>query len=153
MAIADDVIARYGSQYLVNLTNPYDPTQTTVDTTRLGLAVTDVGADFANRGLALDDAEAQHVNVAVAGVIAKLKQRAGMKAGTDDHKAYMKELDQLILVTARDRMLPRTDSVLEPSEEMVPGETVRPYFDKENLEIITPSQPGPSERKRSFDLS
>ena len=145
MALSDEVTARYASARLIQLTNPGDQTATTVDTTFLGKAATDVEADFEIiAGVAYDNSEARHVSVGVEGVIAKLYQRGEAAGGDADarHSAYLDRLAQLAKVTGRNRIIPTTSSVLTPtSERTTTSEVVPPEFDWPNFDDLIPAPP------------
>ena len=73
-----DTTNRISTKRLVQLTNPEVGTATTVNTTLLALAVTDVQADFQLLGgAAYDAANPIHVSVGITGVIAKLHEWTG----------------------------------------------------------------------------
>lgn len=133
MALADEVTARYPEPRLRQLTNGGTESASSINTTTLGYAATDVQADFKTYcGVAYDNSDARHVAVAVEGVIAKLYQRGeapGSKANAL-HDAYIERLTALAKVTGRDRLKPTTKSVLTPtSEQQDSSQTVRPSFD------------------------
>jgi len=141
MTLATEVQTRYGAQFLVNLTNPGDTTTTTINTTTLGLAATDVEADFEiHVGVEFDASNALHVTVACEGVIAKLMERTGHAKAEDREMAYYRRLKSLGQVTARDRILPTSDSPYEPSVPN-PDVTHRPAFDDEVFGGIIPGAP------------
>jgi hypothetical protein len=139
VTIANDVQDRYGTEFLVGLTNPADPNATSINTTTLGKAVLDVGAAFEiHAGLELDDTDSKHVMVAVEGVIAILKIRMGLekeKLWTDWIK---NALEPLSLVTSRDRVGPLTSSPLTTSSETTGA---RPDFDRERFRDVLPTDP------------
>jgi len=146
MSLTLNVQNRYGTQFLVNLTNPSDPSATTIDTTRLSNSCTDTEADFKiYAGTIYDDTDARHVTVAVDGVIAKLAVRTGTGGNYArvTHEEYLERLRHLALVTGRDRISPRTDSVLQPSPEQVGEEVVRPAFDWRRFTDLIPGGPAP----------
>ena len=89
MALSDDVQDRYGTEFLVNLTNPFAPDQTSIDTARLGLASTDVESDLIlycgmtySSMQALANLAGPCTSVAVEGVVAKLQIRTGAAGAT-----------------------------------------------------------------------
>jgi hypothetical protein len=138
MALTDEVQSRFSSQILINVTNPQNSAATTVDTTRLGNASTDVQADFQiEAGIAYDNTVATHVNVAVDGVYAKLLIRAG-QGGKAEHDEYIERLRALKLITGRDRISPSTDSLLSPSTDVIGA---LPSFDRKNFAGFIPSPP------------
>lgn len=142
MALADEVTSRYASKLLINLTNPQDPTASAIDTTTLGLACTDVEADFQiYANVAYDGSVATHVAVATEGVIHKLEARSGHVNAKAELDAWRFRLLDLAKITGRDRCLPVTNSKMTPSEEQVGSETVRPAFDDENFDGIIVGSP------------
>ena len=152
MTLSANVQNRSGTQFLVNLTNPSDPSATTIDTTRLDNGVLDTEADFRiYSGVAYDDTDARHVTVAVEGVIAKLAIRTGTGGNyaRTSHEEFIARLRDLALVTGRDRVSPRTDSVLQPSSEQVADEIVRPEFDWRNFSDLIPGGPTPGEDRNN----
>ena len=142
MTLASNVTARYATQLLVNLTNPNDSTATTINTTKLGNATTDVEAEFATIvGVAYDDSVATHVAAAGIGVIGRLQEWTGHASAAETISRYLARLNSLALVTGRDRILPQSEGVLVPSEPD-PAVTVRPPFDDDVWEGIIPGEPG-----------
>lgn len=133
MSLVSNVTARYSSQRLVELTNADDQAATTVDSTVLGLAGTDVEADFAAHGITYDDSDARHVAVGVEGVIARLTEWMGTDNGSTRLKAYLERLDKLRMVTANDRIQPGTGSLYQSTVPGDDGSTVRPPFDGEHF--------------------
>lgn len=154
MALVDEVQDRLGDQYLVNLTNPFEPDPTTIDATRLAKAAADVTGHFKNKGITLDVTNDQHVLVAVTGVEAVLKRYNGQDGSLKFWKQYLDDLDQLAKVDPRNRMLPTTDSQLDPSDEVPAGHTRTPEFDEDNLASIKPQPPGARDvrRGRSWEV-
>ena len=96
-----------------------------------GLAVTDVEADFEVYGnIVYDDTDARHVSVAVIGVFLKLLAYKQETADVDRYEAWQERLKEgLRMVTHNNRLLPKTNSQLTPSEEAPNGAIVRPWFD------------------------
>ena len=142
MTLAAKVTARYPSQLLVNLTNPNSTDAgTTINTTILGLATTDVEADFQiHAGTTYDDTDARHVTVATEGVIARLMEWTGHAGAEQQKDRYMSRLNALEAVTGRNRILPQSDSVLAPTD---PDDslTQRPDFDEPKWDGIIPGSP------------
>ena len=78
MGLATDTTDRLSTKRLVALSNPEVGTATTVNTTLLAKAVSDVEAEFQLVGGALYDSDnAIHVAVGVSGVVAKLFEWTG----------------------------------------------------------------------------
>lgn len=151
MPLNAEVTARYGAQYLVNLTNPSLPSATVVDAARLLAACTDTEADFPiYAGVTWDDSAVtnptlftQHIAVAVEGVIAKLAIRTGTggQYATNLHDNYIARLRDLALIAGRDRIQPKTQSVLVPSSEQRENVVVRPDFDRDRFNDLIPDSP------------
>ena len=153
MALADEVEARYPESTLIQLTNPNDQDASAVDATILGLAVTDVQADFLTyTATTYDNSEAQHVAVAVEGVVAKLNMRkeAAGDVAVSKHDKYIERLEILAQVTGRDRITPKSTSVLTPSSERVAGSTdpVRPDTDRPDYDDLIPDEPRSTRDRR-----
>lgn len=110
MALTDEVIARYSNQDLVNLTNPKSTSATTVDTTRLANAATDVGAYFKiYANITYDNTVATHVALGIEGVVLLLeKYQVNSRVSLDD---WFGRLRDLAKIGARNRIVPTTDSV------------------------------------------
>jgi hypothetical protein len=149
MTLQTNVESRYGEQYLVNLSNPADPSATTIGAA-LAVACTDCEADFViyagvtyDENAATNPLAAQHVSVAVEGVVAKLAIRTGTGGNyaRTAHDDYVARLRDLALVAGRDRISPRTDSVLTPTSERVGDEVVRPAFDWPRFNDFIPDDP------------
>lgn len=144
MALADEVTNRYSDQELIELTNPESATATTIDTTYLGRAVTDVQAAFkVHAQIEYDGTVDTHVLTAVDGVIARLRTWARTGGvGNDANSAWQDWVDNqckpLKSVTSRARVSPVTTSQLTPSAEVADGETRRPVFDEARLRRFTP---------------
>lgn len=142
MTLATDVQARYADQVLVNLTNPGESAPTTVDATRLGLAADDVQADFEIvAGVVYDGTDGRHVSVAVQGVMAKLFRRTSHSSADDRETEYFRRLNNLAKVTGRDRLLPSTISLLDPSLDSDDGSTRKPAFDDKVFREVNPGAP------------
>ena len=74
MALATHVIDRISADRLIPLTNQGAQGAVTVNATRLGNACDDVIAEFKTIGeLLYDDTNAQHISVAIRGVMDKLR--------------------------------------------------------------------------------
>lgn len=149
MALSDRVTERYGTQGLVELTNPGDTSATTADTDRLGYACTDAAADLEiYAGVAYDETDARIVAVAVEGAVYHLRRklRPGDPANAQLRKEWLEQLEGLGRVTGRNRISPRTNSLLDPTRERADGR-VRPDFDRAQLEHMQLRPPGYAERE------
>jgi len=80
--LAAAVTTRYGTQFLVEMTNPDDSSTTTVDSAVLNAAATDcIGAFQMETGIAFDPDNYTHVYVCVGGVMACLVRYKSRDAG------------------------------------------------------------------------
>lgn len=141
MALWDEVAARYSSRQLVALTNPDSQGQTSVDTGRAAAAVADVEGDFLTYAkTAYDGTNKAHVAVGVSGVLAYLVARGGAAAGvaTVTLKDFQERLAML-----RPRLLPTSESQLQPTDEFASRDTVRPDFDRGRFRHVIPDGPRP----------
>ena len=138
MAALDvEVTDRYSTQYIVNLTRPDDPSETTVDSDRMDAAVADTKADFAIEvGLEYEAANTTHIVIGVEGVIVHLLERTGRgeKTTRERYDRYIERLRSL-----RARILPGTTSKVVPTPER--GNPVRPIFDYPRFDGVNPDAP------------
>lgn len=109
--LSQHVQDRYGEQYLVNLTNPYEQGYTTLDTDRLDFACDDATGLFeihAQQELDLDNKS--HVVLAVRLVEALLLQRTGVwsERGNSSLDSLLSALRELAEISVRDRVGPRS---------------------------------------------
>lgn len=143
MALSDEVKSRYPAGRLAQLTNPGASAEDTTTDATLDLAADDVEADFEIiAGVEYDNTDARHVSVAVEGVIAKLYMRTEAPGNQEQrHVRYVERLEALARVTGRDRILPKTTSVLTPSDEQLGSETVRPDHDSTHYDDYIPHAP------------
>lgn len=139
MALTDEVQARYSTQILRNASNPQNSTATSIDTTRLGYAVTDVQAEFKKRGITYDNSIDTHVTTAVPGVFARLLVLTGQDGGREQWSAFTDDLKLLTETTSRDRIVPTTDSLLDPTKDRV-GDL--PWSDRKQFGNFIPGAPG-----------
>ena len=140
MTLAANVQARYAVAKLVQLTNPGDVNATTINTTILDLACTDVEAEFEiTAGLDYDDTSALHVANAVEGVlvILRVRQRGEMLAVSDEYEKWRGALERLSMVTSRDRIIPQSSSQEVPSRF---NENVQPVFDNQRFSELGPNR-------------
>lgn len=137
MALWDEVTTRLSSRTVVALTNPDDPTATSVDTARANAAVTDVQAAFEIFAqVVYDNDNALHVAVAIGGVEAYLIDRgaAGSAESGKSIARFHKQLERLARATTRRRMLPATNSELVPTDEFDGVTDVKPDFDRKHFD-------------------
>lgn len=142
MSLVTNVQSRYSVQLLANLTNPQDPSVTVFDATKLGNASIDVEADFEIYcGVAYDDLDPRHVNVAVEGVITKLRIRTGQYNAEELQDKWISRLRELARVTGRDRILPLTEGTLVPSREGDGITPPQPDFDRARFRYYIEGEP------------
>lgn len=139
MSLDSNVQARWSAQILINASNPQNSGQTTIDTTRLSAAETDVQAAFKTlAGVAYDDTDDRHVLYATEGVLIRLLVLTGQTA-LDSWKEWKTALkDELGTVTGRDRIAMSTRSKLQPTEE---APNSKPFADSTIFRKMTPNQP------------
>lgn len=133
MPLKDRVEERIPESRLIQLTNPGDPDATVVSGTRLQFAVDEALADFEIiGGLTYDDTDANHYPSAVQRVIYRLQLFAGnLGEGMTNMEVMTREAIQaLARVTSRDRILPKTNSGLEPTTDADFTGPLRPPFDE-----------------------
>jgi len=140
--LTDAFEARFSTQRVLEWTQPDNPSATTKDATRLGYAGTDAEARFkVEVGVAFDATDARHLQACIPGVRAflllYLDQDAGKKALDQWITDHLKPLSK---VTGRDRLAPRTDSLLVPTIEGATG-TVRPAFDHSTMSDVLLDNP------------
>jgi hypothetical protein len=144
MALWDEVKLEYSSTHLIQITNPDTEAATTVNDTQGTRAATRAENIFRQIvGVTYDNSNEQHKTVAIPLVEWILKQRAGrLDPVMEQERAFIYEdLRGLAKVTARDRVTPDTDSVLEATSEDVEGQVDRPNFDSQRFDDITPDSP------------
>lgn len=133
MPLADEVTNRVRTQLLVELTNPNDRSATTVNTTQLGRAVTDVQAAFRTyASVTYSNDDARHVEEAIVGVLLYLQMYAGKTPRpARDVTEWKRNLHDVFRLVAggNNRVMPESSSQLTPTEEAPNGITVRPFFD------------------------
>ena len=154
MALTDEVQGRYDTQLLIGLTNPNNRAAASINATTLNYACTDVEADFEMvAGIAYANDDKRHVNVAIEGVIAKLSMRMNQAGERSKNLVdeYLGRLEQLAMVTGRNRLMPITKSKLTPSDESPDGGTkIRPKFDGARFWRLKPNGPPAGERDVSL---
>lgn len=141
MALTDRVQARLPTELLAQLTQKDSRQPSTIDTTVLGLACTDVEADIETfAGVAYDNDDERHVAFAIRGVLLHLRVYQGRTEGAYERlRDWQRSLDEnLRLVTGNNRIRLKSSSDLTPSDEAVDGAIVRPYFDERVIDDVVP---------------
>ena len=138
MALSDDVTNRMASQRLIEVTNDRDSTATTVDTTILGYAATDISADFELLSSEnYDSTNAVHVAIAVPAVMGKLYEYQGRISpmANESYDIFVAKCTRL-----REGNIPgpATNSVVTVTD---PTGTVRKEFDWKNMRDYKPKYP------------
>lgn len=130
--------ARYSDLLLVAASNPQDSTATAQDATRQTNAETDVINDFQDEcGAVFDSSNAQHINICVQGLHAKLLVYVG-QADQSMYDNWISKLERRKLVLGRDRLVPGTSSPLTPSVE---ASGAKPLTDLKTFAGYRPGQP------------
>lgn len=141
--LSADVQARFGEQFLIQLTNADasggGTSATAIDTVRLDAASTDVQAEFEVRaGVTYDENDPRHVMACVDGVVLTLKARGPMPSeSAEDLRNWRSSLDRVAWVTGRDRIMPQTGTTTTRSK----GETGTPAFDDRAFRGIQQDKP------------
>lgn len=146
MPLVTEVTNRYSPQRLMAWTNPQSSNATVIDAAKLALAAQDVEADFQiYAGITYDDSPTnaianQHINVAVAGVVTKLRLRMDQAGDREEktHEAYLKALKSLARVTARDRLLPAMKSRPYEREQIFGARRFDAYIPRSPRKRIDP---------------
>lgn len=138
MALADELDNRYPTQFVKNISNPYQSNATAKDTDRIDEAVEDVEGDFLNEGIEIDLSNKSHVRVAVRGVVALLKEMGNHPGASKAVERYEQRLDRLAEATSRDRILMQSDSPLTPSTERTGS---KPWSDRDHFGDVSPRPP------------
>lgn len=136
MALSDDVQDRIPSQLLKELTNPRDPDATTIDSTLLAKAATDVQARFETYAEEeYDSSVTIHVSIAVEGVVGLLRRWGAGKYGAAKEfwADFREECERMAMTRTRARITPTSSSELTPSDENPDGGTKRPWADDQHF--------------------
>lgn len=124
MALATEVTNRYGtaSPFLRNLTNHDDPDATSVNSTRLGYAVTAAQAAFRVYAQAsFDESIASHVEAGVLGCIAYLKAWSTGQTEPPEMMQFRASLEAIAKVSSRKRITPVAVEPPEREEDLFAG--------------------------------
>lgn len=142
MPLSTHVQDRYSTQYLTELTNPQGRNATTVNTTLLGKSADDIDALFdVYAGVEYDDTNAQHIAVAVEGVIAFLMRRTGQSAAESRITAWIASMKALGKTEGRNRVTPDSTTRMQPSADDRVTSTPRPAFDDRRFDAFLPKAP------------
>ena len=123
---------RVSTARLIQLTNLNSDAATTVDTATLELAVTDMESEFQTIAMEeLDDTDARHVALGIAGVIAFLVNWKGQDADEKGMKAWRSRVADYAKTASRQRVSPLSSRTLGPSPDTDgSGRARRPEFDR-----------------------
>jgi len=142
MPLSTHVQDRYSTQYLTELTNPQNRNATTVNTTLLDFSSSDVDALFdVYAGVVYDDTDAQHIAIAVEGVIAFLMRRTGQSAAETRIAAWITAMKDLGKTEGRNRVTPDSTTRFQPSADDRLTATPRPAFDDRRFDSFLPKSP------------
>lgn len=146
MALWDEVVTRYPATTLVELTNAGASTSaSSVDTSRANAAVDDVvGAFLTYAGETYDNTDAQHVEIGVEGVVARLRMFGEFSNETirAEYDRFIQRLRDLRNYSHRARVQPKSNSKLDPSS-LDSTQTQRPEFDRVQFDHVYPKAPHP----------
>lgn len=140
--LATEVTARFSTAYLKGLTNPQVSNASSINTTILGYACTDVQADFKIYvGADYVETNAAHISAAVECVILKLMMRTGQYNNSELEKRCQQRLKDLALIDGRNRVMPISSGEVADSSE----EAGQPAdFDRGRFPHYQPDSPGDS---------
>ena len=144
MTLQAEFQLRYAAQKVIELTNNNDVSATTVNDTTLDEAAQDAIADFLiYAGLVYDNTVNTHIAVAVKGVEFYLNDRIGVFGGDIRDGLFEKwkeRLRDLAKITSRDRILPKSNSNLDVTEDASDGKQ-KPDFDSSRFTDLVPGPP------------
>ncbi len=114
MSFLTEYRVRFSAEIRTNISNPQNSGATTPDTTLEGYAYQDVLGEFKKRGITPDETDTGQIGTAINGIKARLLV---FTAQTDDSawKEFKADVKFLAETTSRDRIIPSTDSLLNPS--------------------------------------
>ena len=149
LALWNRVLNRYSDQLLTSYTNPDNPTATAVDTTKGTNAANDAREWFQRTvGVAYDDTDSAHHDIAIDATYVKLREYAGKttETVTKDRKRVEAQMALLASRTHNKRVTARTTlrNVI-PTPEDGTGVTPRPIFDDPRFDPVTLDDPRQSE--------
>lgn len=129
---------------LRQLTNIETPGALTVNDATGTLAADEARAWFRRKStVTYDPLDEEHTGIAVRATLWVLKDWGGKSSEnlSTSKSAIDEDMVAYGQVSARARIVPATTSELEPTDEVPPGQTVRPEFDDERFDGLMPSQP------------
>lgn len=142
MALADEVIARFGASHLQSLTNPDDPDNTAYDATKLAKACSDMEGLFRRYAeTTLDITNPDHLEHAVAGVEIILMMRMGQLSARAEFLEWKNEFDKIRTTGSRARVTMDSNSLLTVTDPGEDGATVRPWSEEQNFRGLVPDDP------------
>ena len=133
--------SRLSDQLRTNWSNGQDSAAVVPDVALETLADSDVCGEFKKRGIVPDSTDDRHVTTAIGGIIGRLMfytQNPGWAEAWDTFKEDVKLLAES---TSRDRIIPYTNSLLNPSVDVM-GDL--PSFDPANMTDYIPNAPNPN---------
>lgn len=136
-----DYQSRFSTQLRTNWSRPQNSSATTPDTALETLADTDTVGEFKKRGITPSASNDTHVTTAMAGIIARLMFYTQSPGWGEAWGSFKEDLALLAETGPRNRVMPTTDSLLSPSED-VSG--ALPKFDRDQFGRYTSSSPDPN---------
>lgn len=148
MTIPTQAQARFGLAYLIAVSNPQEESAGAIDATRMNQAEADVKGYFkmwANE--AYDETKEHHVAIAVKCLVSLLQIYTGQAGDKGDEMYRLMEADLRAVgkIGARDRILAKSTSKLQPSDEQAEAqEPPRPDSDRSYYSDLVPGPYGSS---------
>lgn len=133
--------SRISTQLRTNWSNPQNSAATTPNTTLEGLADDDACGEFKKRGITPDETDDRQVTTAINGIRARLMFFTGSPEWKEEWSNFQEDVKLLAESTSRDRLIPVTDSLLDPTQD-TPGDI--PTFDPSNFHDYIPDAPKPN---------
>ncbi len=141
--LATQVALRIPSHILTELTNRDSIVGTSQDSTILEQACTDVTAAFATySGETFNATVAEHLRLGTVGVLATLRMWSNAVPESPEWNAWIQKVRDYAKTSARDRVVATSNSDLTPTDEVQPGETVAPDFERARFGRVVPRAPG-----------
>lgn len=143
-ALWSQVLLRYDTQTLKQLTNVNTPGASSVNTT-VGIQVATDAAGWFRRKVQedYDSTNSYHNAVAVRAVYVLLREYSGKFGETvrAEREAVEETMDDLRNMSAGKRITPHTLSTYDPSDDENVQYPNRPAFDTERFDEVTPNDP------------